>query len=195
MTKPTNSSASSTGGANTDLTVNPYLPIPDSSEAKAFAIKLSDLGLNSGLGANYLAFEFWTQRFLGRVSDILSLDVPAHSARVVALRREQNIPQFLGTNRQITMGGTLFGKTRWDEATHTLELPVQLAKPGSRVPFVTTISLHVPAGYTFKTLSCEGVYLALQESTTEDEILTLRVVPVSSGAATLKVAFSKSGSR
>lgn len=182
-------------GANTDLSVNPYVAIPDSTEAKTFSVKLSDLGLNSGLGKSYLAFEFWTQKFLGRVSDTLSLDVPAHSARVVALRNEQSVPQFLGTNRQLTMGGTLFGKPVWNDETKVLEVPVKVAKPGSYVPFVTTVSLHVPAGYTFKELTSEGVYLSMKETKQDGEILTLSLVPAATGNLSLKVAFKGPGAK
>jgi len=100
-------------------------------------LPLDQLGLERE--TSYLAFDFWRQTFLGEVRDSLSLEVPAHGVRLLALRRRLGHPQVLGTDRHITQGAVELQKVQWDSARLILSGEYQ-APPGKRYH----LALYVP---------------------------------------------------
>jgi alpha-galactosidase len=62
-----------------------------------------------------VAFEFWTQKYLGVVRGVLAFDsVPAHGVRLVALRPVLDRPFVMGTSLHVTQGGVELRKQNWD---------------------------------------------------------------------------------
>lgn len=182
-------------GLNFDLTTNPYSPIADAAAPATFSVDLSALELAAGSGP-YLAYEFWTGTFLGEVTQLLELEVPAHSARVVAVRRMEGVPQFLGWNRQITMGGTCLRSVAWNPgagASGTLTLEATIAKPTPKAPFVYEIAFYVPESFAIAEIDYSGVGVTDEETRTEGRLLKLRFVPVETGVVTIRIRFSSSG--
>ena len=127
-----------------------------------------------------LAWEFWTEELLGRVSGSLEVEVPAHDARVVALRPYTGVPQFLGWNRQITMGGTVMEEASY--ADGELRLVFDAAQGSEAVPFEHRLFVFLPDGY-----QVSGVDGA--EWSVEGEVLTLVVGAEASGVTTVEVRF------
>ena len=168
-------------GSNLDLSTSPYQEIPDTDAPRMHTLDLEELGLGDG---EWLAWEFWTASSLGRVSGTLSVEVPSHDSRVVALRRPQDHPSFLGWNRQITMGGVLVEDAAWDEAAAALTFRAQVAAPTEAAPFTYVVAFHTPDGAPAE-ITADGAEVDAVDWDTDGEITTARFVPAEDGALTL----------
>ena len=172
-------------GFNIDQTTEPYSEIPDDDAPREHVVDLDGLGLEG----EWLAYEFWTGETLGTVEGQLVYDVPSHTGRVVALRRPTGTPQFLGWNRQLSMGGTLVEESTWDEESQRLSFRCQVAAPTSTAPFVYEIAFHIPDGFTHESEETSGVDLRDLESEIEGTVLRVRFVPEPTGTLKLSVQF------
>jgi hypothetical protein len=172
-------------GFNVDQTTKPYTPIEDTVEDRVHSVDLEALGIEG----ERLAYEFWSGSFLGTVQGQASFAVPAHSGWIVALREPQGNPQFLGWNRQITMGGVLLDAVSWDGDSQTLVLPMDVAAPGEGSPFEYEIAVYLPEGYGRPDISASGVSLSQLSFELDGEVLRVRFVPDSTGAAAISLAF------
>lgn len=112
-------------------------------EAATRTVRFEDLGLDPE--ADYAAFEFWEERFLGTFRGRLAVTLPPASSRIVSLRRVRDRPQLIGTDMHVLQGYHELKSLQWDEATTTLSGRFhRMAGVQSRAFFL------VPAGYTPK---------------------------------------------
>lgn len=168
-------------GRNLDWTGEERVELPD--EARRYELELATLGLEAE--ADYHAFEFWTQRYLGRVRGRLVREVAAHGHEVIALRRDRGTPMFLGHDRHLSMGGTDLASERWDAAARALELALKTdAAPVGAAPHELAVRIHVPGGGAPTIVEPASV-----TATMEGEVLTLRWSPSSAGTTALRVVF------
>ncbi|RJO74034.1 MAG: alpha-galactosidase [Myxococcales bacterium] len=174
-------------GANVDMSTNPYAEVADTGAPRSFEIDLSSLGLDST--TPYLAYEFWTGEYIGEVVGTLRYDVPSHAGRIIALRRKQDAPQFVGWNRQITMGGVLLDTADWDEEDRTFIIRAKVAAPTAKAPFVYEIAVRIPPGFALSNVNYEGVTVSGAEQLTEGELLRLRFMPESTGDLNISLRF------
>ncbi len=145
-------------------------------EAHPVETSLADLGLEAG---TYTAWEFWTATDLGDVADTLSVEVPGHGVRLVALHRSADHPQFLSTDRHVTQGGTCLADCQWNGSA----LELDLAVVGG---YTFTYRFRVPADYRFV-----GADTSLQVKATENgRLLTVQATAASSGNEKLTLRFS-----
>ncbi len=172
-------------GANVDMSVNPYVDIPDTDDDRTLTVDLT----GEGLEGEYLAYEFWTGEYLGTVAGELTVDVPSHDCRVVALRDPLDHPQFLGWNRQVSMGGTVLGDVVWDGDAATLTLPMEAAVPTEKAPFTYEIAVHVPDGHALSAVSAAGVELDGLLHEVEGDVARVTFVPTATGDLTLTLTF------
>jgi len=107
-------------------------------------VDLEKAGLDPG--ETYLAFEFWTQQFLGEVTGELSLDVPADTPRVVFLRKRLPHPQFIGTNRHVLGGVGVIRSLVWVDAISTLNGTQEGSVGTTYAPFTNQVTFYVPDG-------------------------------------------------
>jgi len=106
-------------------------------------VDLEKAGLDSG--TEYLAFEFWEQKFMGKISGTLELELRPTSVKVVALREITGHPQIIGTNRHITMGGVELESVSWNPD----DLWLSGALKGGR-EHTFSLCIYVPSGYKLK---------------------------------------------
>ena len=172
-------------GSNEDLTSNPFEYIPDDGAPTEFAVPLSRMGLEG----SWLAYEFWTQSFLGEVSGTLSVTVPSHDCRVVALRQATGAPQFLGWNRQISMGGTVLEEASWDADSATLTFRAEVAAGTDFAPFPHEVAFFVPEGFTLADATPSGVALEQWDVLDEGDVVRLRYVPEETGTLEVTLEF------
>ncbi len=132
-------------GWNRDLSTEPFSEIADTEADRVHLVDPDALGM---AGGPWLGREFWTGEFLGVLSGPFTVAVPAHDARVVALRPLLDRPQFLGWNRQISQGGTVLTQDSWDPASRALTLGFVAAAGTEVAPFVFEVDLHVPEGFS-----------------------------------------------
>lgn len=112
---------------------------PDEAPA-ARVVPLSLLGLPSGC---YHAFEFWTQTYLGSVTERLTLDhLPAGGCAVVALRTVRDAPQVVGTSLHVSMDAIVLQEVAFDAEGSRLKLAL-----GAGGPRRGTVTIAMPPGW------------------------------------------------
>lgn len=133
-----------------------------------------------------LAYELWTQRFLGAFDATGSIEVPARDAAVVALRPRTGAPQLLGTNRHITQGATDLGPISWDPTSQVLTGTLRDAARGtSAAPFAYELAFFIPDGWTATTIDVDGA---------EGLVTTVSAAP-QAGGAVLRIQFTVATAR
>ncbi|MCB1155459.1 alpha-galactosidase, partial [bacterium] len=153
-------------GTNRDLTTLPYAPIADA--ARTVAVDLADADLDPD--AEYHAYEFWTESYLGTVSGEESLNIPARHARVVALREKLDRPQFLGTNRHVLGGVEVIDAIAWDAEAKTLSGTQEASVGTEHAPFTFHLAFFAPDGYDFEDVTVDAPDdLAILDLDTEEE--------------------------
>ncbi len=166
-------------GANLDYTVNPFVEIPDGG----------DVALEVEVGADVIAYEFWSGELLPVDGDKLEVTVPTHDVRVVAVRPKTGVPQFAGWNRQITMGGVLLEEATWSEADRTFTLVAPVVPGTAKSPFTWEIGLYLPAGYDHTEVTPSGVSVTGLVAERVGDLLRIRFEPDAVGELQLTVAF------
>ena len=146
-------------------------------------VKFADLGLEAD--REYVVFEFWTQKFLGKAKG--SFIAPAmdqsNGMQVFAIREARDHPWVLSTTRHISQGGVCLLDEKWDKAANILS--GKSAVIGGD-PYV--LSVHLPAGFKLKAAEISGEKV---ESTSQGEIVSVRTVPSATKTVEWKLIFSK----
>jgi hypothetical protein len=91
---------------------------PELGVAVERRFSLSRLGLDSA--KIYLAFDFWKQRFMGEVTNELSVRVEPGSVTLVALHAATGTPQLLSTSRHVTQGAIEIEDVQWNGTDRNL---------------------------------------------------------------------------
>jgi hypothetical protein len=103
-----------------------------------------------------VAFEFWTQEFLGVVEGRLGLgEIPPHGVRVIALRQALDRPFVMGTDVHLTQGGVELSQRTWDAASAVLTVRMSW---WARCP--RTAHVYVPDGFSHP--DAQGHHLAVR---------------------------------
>ncbi|MGB7159453.1 MAG: chondroitinase-B domain-containing protein [Tepidisphaeraceae bacterium] len=82
-------------------------------------LDLKDVGLDAS--QTYLAFDYWGNQFLEPiVGGKASLKLQPGTCKVIALKRQLDRPQLIGTNRHVSQGAVDLSGVKWNGATQTL---------------------------------------------------------------------------
>jgi hypothetical protein len=119
-------------------------------EDKAISFSTGELGADPD--ADYTLFEFWTKEDLGIMRYSFTMDVPAHSVRLLSMHRKKEIPHWISSDRHIAQAATELKEYKWAGESRTLEGKIRLI-----ATFPLIMRLRVPAGYTFANIECNGV--------------------------------------
>ena len=147
-------------------------------------VSLSMLRLNPH--ENRLAFEFWQQRFLGRIRDDLRVLVPPASVALVGLRNDHEAPQILSTDRHFTQGGVELRDVRWDAERNTLN-GTSLGSLGTR----HSVLIHIPLGYALGREHTSAYGLAPEAPEIPHDFDGYSVTLLPNGLARLAINFAK----
>jgi len=126
------------------------LPVPSFLSAPApqkIALNFARAGLEPG--RDYLLFDFWKQKFLGKVRGEYSVELPPHDCQVISVRPDEGHPQLIGTDRHITMGGVEIANEVWDAPKKQLRIKASLVQN-----YPTTLTIYT-AGATLETQRAE----------------------------------------
>ena len=105
-------------------------------------VSFDDLGLDPA--REYLAFDFWSQRPVGRFRGAIGLRMAPTSGRAIALHPVGAEPFIVGTDRHVTMGASDLADVRWDAKTKTLGARFVAGVAGQtfRLTFYSPMSLR-----------------------------------------------------
>jgi hypothetical protein len=141
-------------------------------------VRFDKLGLDRN--RDYLLFDFWNQKFLGKVHGEYSADLPAHACQVLSLRPAQDHPQLIGTDRHITMGAVELKDEKWDATKKELLLKIVLVEN-----YPTTLTVYA-AGRRFREAKATGAEV---QAGSEAETVRARLLSGKSGVAEVMLEF------
>jgi hypothetical protein len=148
-------------------------------------VPFADLGLDAD--REYLVFEYWSQRFLGKLKGSFKAPAqqPGNQLQVFAIREAREHPWVLSTTRHISQGGVELAAEKWDKASNTLT-GTSAVIAGD--PYVLTV--HLPAGFKLKAAAATG---ETAEVANQRETATVRIVPSATKTVQWSIRFELSG--
>ncbi len=105
------------------LPVSRYLSPPP---ARTVAVDFAQVGLDPERA--HLLFDFWDQRFLGRVVAGCEWSLAPHACMVVRATPDPGRPCVVGTDRHVTMGAVELIDESWDETRGALSFTVAVVR-------------------------------------------------------------------
>ena len=133
----------------------------------------------------YLVFEFWSQKFLGKAKG--SFTAPAQDRNtglhVFAIREARPYPWVLSTTRHISQGGVSLLDERWDSGGNVLSGKSAVVVGD---PYVMTV--HLPEGFRPESAEASGEKVEIARQTVT---ATLRLVPSATKTVEWKMTFAK----
>ncbi|MBI5480108.1 MAG: alpha-galactosidase [Deltaproteobacteria bacterium] len=159
-------------GTNRDLGASPPVDMPEA--ARTVSLDLDAVGLDPA--ADYLAYEFWTNTYVGTVRGTLSAELQPRAVRVYRLvAKPVDAPTYLATNRHVLMGAGIVDEPMWTADTGTL-----VAHIHTTLAHLTDLFFYVPDGYTVTNVDMDGV-LDLAPEMTPDGLLRVRFTGLDGG--------------
>jgi len=148
---------------------------------KEKSVSLADLGLEKG--KQYLLYEFWSDTFLGTVTNevVFGPIDPRYNCQLFCIRPLQQNPQVLATSRHISCGATDLSGVTWDKGVLS-----GISKPVPSDEY--TLLIHEPAGYRSPAISLTGARL-ISESR-EGEVRKIKMVNTDGGEIAWKVDYN-----
>tara|TARA_B100001964_G_scaffold150432_1_gene165580 strand:+ start:19 stop:726 length:708 start_codon:yes stop_codon:yes gene_type:complete len=145
-------------------------------------VAFADLGLYDD--REYLVFEFWSQKFLGKSRG--SFIAPAMDdntgMQVFAIREARPHPWVVSTTRHITQGGVSLLNETWDDRSNVLSGRSAVVIGD---PYVMTI--HLPDGFRLKSAEIGG---EKAEISNREHTGTVRIVPTASRKLDWRIQFT-----
>ena len=146
-------------------------------------VKFADLGLEPD--RDYLVFEFWSQKFLGKCKG--SFTAPAmdtnNGMQVFAIREARAYPWVLSTTRHLSQGGVCLMDEKWDQSSNILS---GTSKVIAGDPYVLTV--HLPVGFKLKAAAVAGEKV---EIANQQETATVRIVPSATRTVAWEMTFTQ----
>ncbi len=127
-------------------------------------IEISRLGLPAAPG--WSVYDFWNDRPLEPISDRLTVEIPAHGSRILALHPRLDRPYLLSTSRHVSQGILEVTGETWEPQTRTLAgrsevvagdaYELRVAAPGHTLAGVELSAADVAAGVTVSSTAANG---------------------------------------
>lgn len=147
-------------------------------------ISLTDLGLEHG--KEYLLYEFWSETFLGVVTDTVKFGEidPKFNCQLFCIRPLQPNPQVLATSRHISCGATDLSGVTWNK---------EILSGTSKI--VTgdeyTLVINEPAGYSSPVITLTGGTLVSDKR--DGSVRRIRMVSHDSTEISWKIDYRSAG--
>lgn len=145
-------------------------------------VTAKELGINTTV--DYIAYEFWTERVVPLENNKpfqLTMDVAAHSVRLVVLQPLKDIPQWVGSDRHIAQNAMEIMDYEWKDNYNMLKGVIQLTGG-----FPLTMRIHIPDNYAYKKIVCSKATYSVKQ---EDHILAITFFARESISAPFEILF------
>ncbi len=153
----------------------------DTAEPATLGASFSVLGLRPD--TFYTVYDFWAGRYEGTAKEKLGAVVPPGSVRLFGLRPHEPNPQFIATDRHLSMGVSDHRAITWDPASATLRGEFDAV---ADTPYVLTLSCPEPWRAESAVASCGPATLD-----NEGAAVRLRFTAPESGPAEWAVIYKK----
>ncbi len=149
-------------------------------------VRFDELGLPAD--REYLVYDFWNQRLLGRFKTEYACTLPGHSNGLLAVHPALDRPQFLSSDRHITQGAVDLEDLRWNDAACTLSGRVRLVQNHP-----TNLVFCVPKTFEPVSATSPSPETKLLTTPRPDGTLTLNIQRSTSGPAEWQLTFKRRG--
>ena len=159
------------------------LPVPSYLNPPAprkIVLNFAKAGLDPG--RDYLLFDFWKQKFLGKVRNQYSVELPPHDCQVLSVRPDVGRPQLIGTDRHITMGGVEIASEAWDAAKRQLRIKASLVQN-----YPTTLTIYTAGAHLKSQRATDARITALAR---EGAVVRVTLSRPNNGDAELTLTFN-----
>lgn len=149
-------------------------------------IRLGELGLEQG--TPYLLYEFWSDTFLGTVTEKIVFDKPdpRYNCQLFCIRPAQPNPQVLATSRHISCGAADLSDVAWKDGV--------LSGISRTVASDTyTLLVYEPAGYAAPSVTTTGGNIISQ--TTKENVRRINMLSSDSALISWKIDYSSPGAK
>ena len=143
-------------------------------------IDLRRLGLDAN--TDYVAWDFWNQRYLGVHRNSLELDVPPFSVRLLRIAKDRPHPWLLSTDLHVRQGKAEIQDCRWNPDTATLTIRAQ--RPEG---YKGSLFLRAPQGWAL----AEPAGLWIAKDGNDQTLIVRRAVEFGAQPAEIRVAFKR----
>lgn len=126
----------------------------DENNAQEIGFTMQEAGLDPG--REYLAYDFWNKKMLGRIKGGLKLKIPPKANALIAIHPDLGRPQFVSSDRHLTQGGVGIDALKWNGEKLEGKSPLVANDP-------TTLTVYVPEGFKPAGASCGKVDVKLSE--------------------------------
>lgn len=141
------------------------------------SVTAEELGIESSPRDTY---EFWTGAAGSMEDDVLQAQVPAHGVRVFSLHKKRECPQWIGSDRHISMNALEISDYRWEG--DTLSMDVNLVGG-----FPMTQHFRIPDRFHLDRVRCPGAGI---EKTIHDGHLSVTLFSPATRTVRLELLFS-----
>ncbi len=153
---------------------------PKATNAPATTVKFADLGLDAS--KEYLAYEFWTHKFLGVLKDEIKLgELGPMGLESIAIREKLDRPQLVSSNRHLSQGAAEIEQMYWEDNTLTGRSQVIINDK-------YTLTIHVPVGYKYTTATVNGGKAAVEQI---GNLLNVSYLPNETASVGWKIHFTR----
>ena len=145
-------------------------------EESVISVTSEELGIESAQRDTY---EFWTGAAGSMEDDVLQASVPAHGVRVFSLHKKLEYPQWIGSDRHISMNALEISDYRWED--DTLSMGVDLVGG-----FPMTQHFRIPDNLHLYKVRCPGAKI---DKTVHDGHLSVTLFSQTTRRARLELLF------
>lgn len=150
-------------------------------EASLIKCSFEEMGLDDS--KEYEMFDFWENKYLGKVKDGWVTKLDSASCQVLAMRSCKDYPQIISTSRHIMQGLMDIVSEKWDAATGTLTVRTKMV---AFDPY--ELRLIIPEQYRLKLAVCGERKI---EPIHEEGLCRLRILPEKTREIEWKMEFIK----
>jgi hypothetical protein len=141
---------------------------------------LSRMGLDGS--KEYEVFDFWANKYLGKIKNQLQTVLDSASCQVLAVKESKKYPQIISTSRHITQGLMDVITENWDSKSNTLSGKSDVVS-GDMYEF----RLIIPTRYTIKGATCNRISVKINQ---EGTLCRIQFIPTNTGKIDWKFSFS-----
>jgi len=149
-------------------------------QPQTIRVTAAELGIDAQTAR--CGYEFWTERTVP-FDGTLSMEVPVHGVRLIALHPLKHVPQWIGSDRHIAQHADELSEYGWDAETCSLKGMIRLVGG-----FPLTARFRVPNGHACKEVTCEGATHTSQQE--NDGILSVTFKSKQTAAVAFQIKFS-----